>query len=337
MSIRTRPLLLLAVLAAVFALAATIAIPTAHPAEKRQDRAPTLLWNSYPLEQRPRAAVPRVVKQGVVPTKEASRHGTPQSGRPLENLVLLSSVLLATLLVFATIVLLRSSVPVRAASSMRHRVRARSARPVRRPRSQKTRPTREDPPPLREVTAGFAPEPETAGGETVEPEPIGQPPASERFVERTAAAAETRRPEPQPSPEPALELQLRELVERKHAATPAARPELEREIEALHERIETRSAETPEPKVAAVSLARCEIRLWRGFVKCQLYAALAGSDESVALSQYFRLQDDLVPNDQARHALATLVGELEQGGWTVVSGGRPWYRHTLELVAPRSD
>jgi hypothetical protein len=87
----------------------------------------------------------------------------------------------------------------------------------------------------------------------------------------------------------------------------------------------------------ALSLARCEIRLWRGFMKCQLYASLGGAAEAFALSPYFRLRDHLEPNEQAQQALATLVAELEQSGWAVVSGGRPWYRHTLELLLPTEN
>ncbi len=386
MSARARPLIALCVVAAALAAAGTIAIPAAHTAQQQRDKPPTLLWKSYPLEQRPR---PRAVKPSVVRTKDASAQTVPRSGRQLENL-LLASVLVATLLAIATIVLLRSSVPVRVGSSLRGRVRAPSPRPVRRPKPRETPPERKERPPLREVTADFVEEPETPPAEVAErqpepdlvdvlqpkpqtrprrrkrarkplvleerggvrhagaaaearqaePEQMPEPVVFERHVERTAgAAAEARQPEPEPEPtsEPVLELQLRELIEQKHAAPSAARPELEREIEALHERIETRPAEAPQPDAGPVSLARCEIRLWRGFIRCQLYATLGGSEVAFALSPYFRLRDDLAPNEQAQQALAALVAELEQGGWTVVSEGRPWYRHTLELFPPEPD
>jgi len=155
----------------------------------------------------------------------------------------------------------------------------------------------------------------------------------EENVERTVEAML-----PQPGPaleqtqEPVLELQLRELVKRKHAARAAARPQLEREIEALRAEIKTRRAKAPRPE-AAVSRARCEIGLWRGYAKSQLYATLAGSSQVYAVSRFFRLRDELVPTEHAQRALAALLEELEQNGWSVVSGGRPWYRHTLELFA----
>lgn len=380
MSVGARRLLAVCVVAAGLAAACTIAIPAAHTAEKQRDRPPTLLWKSYPLDQRPRQ---RAVTEGVASTREASvgTAAASQSRLPLESL-LLASVLVAMLLAVAAVVLLRGSVPVRVGSSLRSRVRAPSPRPVRRPRERKKRS------PLREVTAEIVAEPEAppadlaerAPGpelsEVLQPKPRGRPrrlkqarkplvleelggvphadaaaeasqaePGQmqepivfEPHVERTAGAeaeAMPSEPKPDPAPEQVLELQLLELAKRRHAASAAARPGVEREIDVLRERIEKRRAETPAPDAGPpVSLARCEIRLWRGFTKCQLYASLAGSAEAFALSPYFRLRDQLAPNEQAQHALAALLAELEQGGWTVVSGGRPWYRHTLELFPP---
>ena len=82
---------------------------------------------------------------------------------------------------------------------------------------------------------------------------------------------------------------------------------------------------------AGTSIARCEIRLWRGFVKCQLYAVLEGSEErAVAFSKYFRLRDDQTSNPQGQQALAALLETLEARGWTVVLVGPSWYWHRLE-------
>jgi hypothetical protein len=59
--------------------------------------------------------------------------------------------------------------------------------------------------------------------------------------------------------------------------------------------------------------------------------APAGSDkEPIAFSPYFRLLDDERSSSQALQALAVLVEELEQDGWTVVSDGPAWYQHRLE-------
>ena len=77
-------------------------------------------------------------------------------------------------------------------------------------------------------------------------------------------------------------------------------------------------------------LEGCEIRLWRGFVKCQLYATFRGSDEAFAVSRYFRLRSEERPGAGAQRALADLLAELERGGWTVVSDGGIWYQHWLQ-------
>jgi hypothetical protein len=337
MSARAWRSLALCAVAAGLAAAGTIAIPAAHTAENQRHKPPTLLWKSYPLEQRSHQ---RAVTQGVARTREASVRTAPapRSRLQLESL-LLASVLAAMLLAIATIVLLRSSVPVRVGSSLRSRARPPSPRPAHRPKPRKTARERMKRPPLREVTAEIVTEPETPSADVAERQPelelleVVQPEPETRL--RPAAETRPSAREPDTTPEQALELQLLELTKRRRAAPASARSELEREIEALHERIETRRAETPEPEAGTpLSLARCEIRLWRGFMKCQLYASLGGSAEAFALSPYFRLRDHLEPNEQAQQALATLVAELEQGGWAVVSGGRPWYRHTLELLPP---
>jgi hypothetical protein len=79
------------------------------------------------------------------------------------------------------------------------------------------------------------------------------------------------------------------------------------------------------------TVARCEIKLWRGFIQSHLYAAPAGSDEEpIAFSPYFHLLEGDRSSSQALQALAALVEELEQDGWTVVSDGPAWYHHRLE-------
>ena len=79
------------------------------------------------------------------------------------------------------------------------------------------------------------------------------------------------------------------------------------------------------------TVARCEIKLWRGFIQSHLYAAPADSDEEpIAFSPYFHLLEGDRSSSQALQALAALVEELEQDGWTVVSDGPAWYHHRLE-------
>jgi hypothetical protein len=81
----------------------------------------------------------------------------------------------------------------------------------------------------------------------------------------------------------------------------------------------------------------CEIRLWRGYIKCQLLAALTGSEDAIAVSPYFRLRDEDSPGDEARLALRDLIATLEQSGWTVVSRGPTWYEDRLERFAEDPD
>ena len=76
----------------------------------------------------------------------------------------------------------------------------------------------------------------------------------------------------------------------------------------------------------------CEIRLWRGFAKCRLYAAAAGSEEAVVASPYFRLRDEHTATPEAERALAGILAQLERDGWSVVSDGPTWYACRLERV-----
>jgi outer membrane biosynthesis protein TonB len=86
----------------------------------------------------------------------------------------------------------------------------------------------------------------------------------------------------------------------------------------------------PDPQTAVAE--SCEIKLWRGYVKCQLYAALldrAGAATGFAVSPAFRLRDEDTPTEQAAGALKTLIDYLEGEGWTVVSAGARWYQLRL--------
>jgi len=74
----------------------------------------------------------------------------------------------------------------------------------------------------------------------------------------------------------------------------------------------------------------CEIKLWRGFAKCRLYAAAAGSEEAVVASPYFRLRDAHTATPEAERALSGILAQLERDGWSVVSDGPTWYECRLE-------
>jgi hypothetical protein len=58
-----------------------------------------------------------------------------------------------------------------------------------------------------------------------------------------------------------------------------------------------------------VSAEIYEIRIWRGYVKAQLYA-VAGSDKRIATSRYFKLARTEVPTADALSALSELRAEL---------------------------
>lgn len=167
-----------------------------------------------------------------------------------------------------------------------------------------------------------------------------------------------------------LELQLRALLAQMHTAPALDREQLEPETDPLHGRVAARQPIERElerrpdqepmtfidevravPEInpqgrtdlehppqrhranqTSASLESCEIKLWRGFVKYQLYATYPGSEEAIAVSRYFRLRDPEAPGAGAQRALADLVAELEQGGWRVAADSTIWHQQRL----PRS-
>lgn len=78
----------------------------------------------------------------------------------------------------------------------------------------------------------------------------------------------------------------------------------------------------------------CEIRLWRGYVKCQLYVEVEGSPGAFVESSLFRLRNPLVADDRAQRVLADLLADLERSGWLVVETGPAWYRCRLRRFKP---
>jgi hypothetical protein len=148
-----------------------------------------------------------------------------------------------------------------------------------------------------------------------------------------------RREQPERALEPTVEPRPAEPIERMSASPAVQDIELERAVPGLHERPPTAAAyvhAVPQPEVwqqahrAAPSVERCDIKLWRGYVKCQLYAAVAGSASAWAVSPSFRLRDEDAPNAGALQALSTLLAELEHSGWAVITTGPTWYGHRLE-------
>jgi hypothetical protein len=78
----------------------------------------------------------------------------------------------------------------------------------------------------------------------------------------------------------------------------------------------------------------CELRLWRGYVKCQLYVEVEGSPGALVESPLFRLRDPMVADDHAQKVLADLLADLERSGWLVVEKGPVWYRRRLQRSTP---
>ena len=86
----------------------------------------------------------------------------------------------------------------------------------------------------------------------------------------------------------------------------------------------------PQPREVA-GQQFCEIRLWRGWVKCQLYAEVEGSPGAFATSPHFRLRNPMVPDDRAHKILSDLLADLER---TV---GRSWTRDRPGTDAGSTD
>ena len=78
-----------------------------------------------------------------------------------------------------------------------------------------------------------------------------------------------------------------------------------------------------------------EIRIWRGYVKAQLYA-VAGSDKRIATSRYFKLARTEVPTADALSALSELRAELEVQSWAISEGSHWYQKPPIVLTSPIS-
>jgi hypothetical protein len=294
---------------------------------------PTLLWKTYPLVQHPRAHVARTP-----PSSERREASAPSSGQtqPLDHMLLLTA-LLATFLAAGSILFLRRPATARVGGSARGRSGARTPRPARRPEPRRPR-SRTKAPPAREPEPAPPPSdlsPERTTEPVVPAEDEAAPDAPDAVERALDGLLEALEPHARQQRTP--ELDLRELIVRKYSAPASARPRIDREIDEALDRIEKRRVAEARARAAPrTSLARSETKLWRGFVKSQLYAAMVGSEDAFALSEPFRLRDVDQPTSQARRELTTLLANLAQTGWTVVAHGAAWYERTLELRPPDS-
>jgi hypothetical protein len=341
------------------ALLAGAAPTAASPAPSEKLDPPTLLWKSFPLVQH-KASQARTARAPAVPQAFAGQDsaGIAQSYLLVLTLLLLTAMLLAAAAVVAT----RTSAPPRVQARRgglgRTRRRRRTVRAVATPAPRTTAPVtraRRAPPPLRVVAPRPIPPP---------PRPQTDPVGAKPEDDLTEAV-----PSPEAVPDVPLELELLQLVERIEAAPERerdelrkqvadvsaridARPPTERELErrrehelrllvdAVESGAETRFEPPPVPDVARAprpageAVVACEIRLWRGFTRCQLYATSVTSDEAFALSGFFRLREGDAPNERALRALSDFLAKLARHGWTVVATGPTWYQHRLERPAP---
>jgi hypothetical protein len=294
----------------VVALALVGAAPAASMTPRSVKEQPTLLWRTYPLKQRP-VAPPRPSTRtqvaGINQAPETSQGGTqalPQTlvwgllGTAIAALVLLL-LLVRPALSIAT----RGRTPV----ARRTRTRGHSAKPERR----QSKPGPEDL--LETLRMKLTPveEPEVEKPQQLE--------RGQRVASSPVPLRALRQPKSQQEAEP-------EAITR---STPLPAPaQLEPEPK-LHQHTKP---EAPSERPQRVTAESCRIEFWRGYAKCQLYAASldqSGAGTGFAFSPFFRLRDEDTPTKEALGALKTLIDRLERDGWTVVSAGARWYQFGL--------
>ena len=280
------------------ALAASTAGISA-PATRTQPKLnpPTALWNAYPLRAPMRTRTgPAVTRPTVVSGNRIARR--PSSGTGGFPTVFVMTGLLGALLASAVLFLTHAA-PARAGGY----------RPNRGPLKTK--------PPFRTGRTGT---PSPARGK---PSLAKRPPSGEQ-PGRT-------RPSP-PPPNPVGEISAASSPPDERETTDdlldAPRPSIKRAEDPDPQLLyAVRQAPPQRPGVAADQF--CEIKFWRGYVKCQLYVEVEGSPGASVESSFFRLRNPLLPDDRAQSVLADLIADLERSGWLVVETGPVWYRHRL--------
>ena len=315
------PRLLALLVAALVLIGAT---PAASMTPRSVKQQPTLLWRTYPLKQRPAtphrpAPLTQVVGSGQA--LESRPGGVTLAWGLLGAAIAAIALLLLLLLRPAVSIGGRTTVARRTGpdESARRPVRVRRRRRRRREHPAKpvpdaSKPRRKDllealrpkPTPVREPEVENSPEPERRERAESPPVPLRAP----------------RQPEPQQEPDPGPTPRA--------TALPAP-VQLEPEPK-LHPKHRGAKPDAAGERPQTVTAESCEIELWRGYVKCQLYAASLDRPPAAAafaFSPFFRLRDEDTPTQNAAEALKTLVDRLERDGWTVVSAGARWYQLRL--------
>jgi hypothetical protein len=273
--------------------------------------APTLLWKTYPLVQDPLSLRYHLqaTAVGAVPPPRPARIPAGGSGISSQTLLLL---MLASLVAGAAGLLLLGSTLAHAAYDRS------STRPWRRQRKKPEKPRSDSTADvlvaLKPSTAA-RPEPEEDLLEALEPvaaEPAGE--GDEGPEEQDEAVTPVA---PERASDPG------------EGASGPRSGERERRMLAPLPRPPDQSVSRPRtgprhPKEAAAAgrVQSCEIRLWHGYVKYQLYASSEGP--SFALSDFFRLRDEDRPTKKALAELENLITRLEAKGWAVVDEGPRW-------------
>jgi len=152
---------------------------------------------------------------------------------------------------------------------------------------------------------------------------VEAPPAEEEEPESKAQPASAAEAATEPQSEPDSKRRWRE-------ASPEVPKHLWREASPQVPKNVWREASPKEDTEVVVEI--CQIRLWRGYARYRLYAALGrdGVDRALAHTPYFRLKDPEAPSAEAKAAMRDLLDRLEAGGWTIAQEGRPWYSFVLK-------
>ena len=330
---RRRRLLVLCAAFVLFALAGG-----AGAAPNPVERAPSLLWKTYPLDQRTAATSPlSPLRPPALAVGTASSSGDEIVGTPLLALLALLGGAMALAAVVA-----KGLIEEGATTMAARRARAAEPEPEQPASTQDAKPellvalrpaavTVEEEPDRAEsqtktpVTPRLAP---VEDGAEVEPAQSEQVPAPQQPPLRVLLRPLLRPIEEQPEVEPPSgEAEEQEAEQpRPLDAEDATGPEPESESTQLWQ-------EVPPEEETKVAVETCRIRIWRGYFRYQLFVAPGGSaniTRAFALSPYFKLPDLEAPGAGALAALRELLDQLEAEGWTVAREGQRWYSFTLE-------
>jgi hypothetical protein len=285
--------------------ASVLAPGGARAADATTIRPPTLLWKTYPLEQRP-ATIRKTPAAPVAPAqRKASPKLPPATIRKTPPAAVAPAERKAS-----------PKLPPAVVGTAQTGLGVRRAAPAQTVESTRLRNTLV----LGLLLASLAAMMSILLMRTFVPVRVGGP---------RRARPRPRPPSPTPSPgaEPPAAAPSGELLDAPRPKLPEAPKFADAPAQASADRERVLTAEVG------------EIKLWRGFRKCRLYAALSGSDEPFAASPHFRLRPEQTPGDDAERALSDLLDELERGGWEVIphDGGLlgNWYQYRLVRSDPR--